>query len=101
MPRDASSGKAVLGVWSAAARRKVRMINPRNNEKSESGPWVQVSRLGNPLFNEVIVPLGQKDYWNALHPAEDKAFLSHVQHPELGKLLPVLYPNVFPNLGVR
>ena len=34
---------------------------------SESGPWVQVSRLGNPLFNEVVVPLGEKDYWNALH----------------------------------
>src|SRR2546430_1820020 len=66
---------------------------------SRHGPWVQVSRLGNPLFNEVIVPLGKKDRWNRLYPAHDKAFLSYVQHPEVAKLLPVLYPNVFTSLA--
>ena len=89
----------MIGVWSAASRRKVRMIDSSNDERSESGPWVQVSRLGNPLFNEVIVPLGEKDKWNTDHPAGDKAFAKHVEHPELAKLLPVLYPNVFPNLA--
>src|SRR5262249_43214 len=61
-------------------------------------PWAQVSRLGNPLFNEVIVPLGQKDEWNKLDPRDDHRFLERVQHPELAKLLPILYPGVFPNL---
>ena len=98
-PRDPTSKTAVLGVWSAASRRKVRMINQANDERAESGPWVQVSRLGNPLFNEVIVPLGHKDRWNGLYPSGDKAFLKYVQHPELAGLLPVLYPNVFPNLA--
>ncbi len=98
-PRGPLSGSAVIGVWSAASRRKVRMTDKANDEQAESGPWVQVSRLGNPLFNEVIVPLGLKDKWNTLHPADDKAFLEFVQHPELAGLLPVLYPNVFPNLA--
>src|SRR5205823_6663085 len=97
-PKNPSSKHAVLGVWSAASRRKVRMIDKNNDEKAESGPWVQVSRLGNPLFNEVVVPLGDKDRWNARHPKGDAAFLKYVQHPELAGLLPVLYPGVFPHL---
>ena len=43
------------------------------HKKLKSGPWTQVSRLGNPLFNEVIVPVGEKDEWNAVDPIEDKA----------------------------
>ena len=99
VPKDPTSAKAVLGVWSAASRRKMRLIDAANDEKAESGPWVQVSRLGNPLFNEVIVPIGKKDKWNATYPVNDKAFASYVLQPELAKLLPVLYPNVFPNLA--
>jgi Domain of unknown function (DUF4331) len=98
-PSDPMSAKAVLGVWGAASRRKTRIIDRGSGELSESGPWVQVSRLGNPLFNEVVVPLGQKDYWNAVPPSQDKKFLKYVKHPELAKLLPVLYPGVFPNLA--
>jgi hypothetical protein len=60
---------------------------------------VQVSRLGNPLFNEVIVPMSDKDRWNALPPSADDEFLKYVLHPELAALLPVLYPGVFPNLA--
>jgi Domain of unknown function (DUF4331) len=99
VPKDPLSGSAVLGVWSAASRRKVRMVEGENDSSSQTGPWTQVSRLGNPLFNEVIVPLGQKDGWNALYPVGDSAFAAHVEHPELAKLLPVLYPGVFPNLA--
>ena len=46
-----------------------RARRPQGRPRSESGPWVQVSRLGNPLFNEVIIPLGKKDDWNREHPA--------------------------------
>jgi Domain of unknown function (DUF4331) len=55
-PKGVLDSGAVLGVWSAASRRKVRMIDAAKDEKPQSGPWVQVSRLGNPLFNEVLVP---------------------------------------------
>jgi hypothetical protein len=96
-PSDVMSSKAVLGIWSAASRRKLQMSE--GAKTMGSGPWVQVSRLGNPLFNEVIVPLGKKDLWNSQQPSVDAAYLNNVQHPELGGLLPVLYPNVFPNLA--
>jgi hypothetical protein len=99
----AGDPKAVLGIWTAAYRRQARILNDAaevgNANDVESGPWVQVSRLGNPLFNEVIVPMSKKDLWNSLPPASDNAFLPFVQHPELAKLLPVLYPGVFPNLA--
>ncbi len=96
IPKNVMSKKAVLGVWGSASRRKVRITG--EGEQSESGPWVQVSRLGNPLFNEVLIPMAEKDFWNATQPFEEKKFLSHVEHPELAKLLPVLYPGVFPHL---
>ena len=63
------------------------------------GPWEQVSRLGNPLFNEVITPMAHKDAWNARRPKGDAAFAKYVNHPELARLLPVLYPGVFPHLA--
>jgi hypothetical protein len=98
-PTDPSKPGAVIGVWATASRRKGRVYDTARGKYSDSGPWVQVSRLGNPLFNEVIVPLGDKDKWNAVDPAEDKAFAKYVEHPELAKLLPVLYPGVFPHLA--
>jgi len=58
-----------------------------------------VSRLGNPLVNEVLIPLGKKDLWNSLPPADDKQFAGFVAQPGLAALLPVLYPGVFPNLA--
>jgi hypothetical protein len=99
VPTDVMSASSVLGIWGAASRRKMRVVDAANDEKSESGPWVQVSRLGNPLFNEVLVPLGKKDRWNASQPVNDKDYAAGVAHPELGKLLPVLYPGVFPKLA--
>jgi hypothetical protein len=99
VPSDATSKQAVIGVWSSASRRRVRIISGSGDASPEAGPWVQVSRLGNPLFNEVIVPLGRKDEWNAQYPVNDEQFRGYVEHPELAKLIPVLYPGVFPNLA--
>ena len=96
-PSDPSSPNAVLGVWGGASRRKVQVRD--GHSIKASGPWVQVSRLGNPLFNEVIVPVGDKDRWNALDPSDDKSFEEYVNQPELARLLPVLYPGAFPNLA--
>src|SRR6185437_8893129 len=97
VPTDVMSQKAVIGVWAAAKRRRAVVREP--GFAFEAGPWVQVSRLGNPLFNEVIVAMGDKDRWNAVPASEDKLFLHYVQHPELAGLLPVLYPGAFPNLA--
>jgi Domain of unknown function (DUF4331) len=96
VPKNVMSKKSVLGVWGSASRRKVRIAG--EGEQSESGPWVQVSRLGNPLVNEALIPMAEKDFWNATQPFEESKFLSHIEHPELAKLLPVLYPGVFPHL---
>jgi hypothetical protein len=91
---------AVIGVWTSASRRQVQVRNgAKANDDVVVGPQVQVSRLGNPLFNEVIVPMAQKDLWNSLPPSEDKRFAAFVEQPELGALLPVLYPGLFDNLA--
>ena len=96
-PTNPSEARAVIGVWGAASRRKVRILQGENVDV-ESGPWIQVSRLGNPLFNEVIVPMGSKDVWNSLPPSADSRFLKYVENPEVAKLLPILYPTAFNNL---
>jgi hypothetical protein len=98
-PSDPAAAKSVLGIWGGASRRKVQVRDESGNGTKGAGPWVQVSRLGNPLFNEVIVPVGEKDRWNAVDPIDDTGFEQYVNQPELAKLLPVLYPGVFPNLA--
>jgi hypothetical protein len=89
---------AVIGVWTTASRQQVTVWDGWRGENVNSGPFRQVSRLGNPLVNEVLIPLGSKDLWNTLPPKDDKRFASYVAHPELAGLLPALYPGVFPNL---
>ena len=98
VPTNIMSPGSVLGIWATASRRAVRLTHGAKSEHAESGPWVQVSRLANPLVNEVLIPMSLKDAWNASQPVEEKEFLSYVQHPELAKLLPGLYPKVFPHL---
>jgi hypothetical protein len=98
-PASASSASSVIGVWTTASRQKARVLQASEGTDIESGPWVQVSRLGNPLVNEVIVPMSKKDYWNAQPPKDDKQFAAAVANPELAGLLPTLYPGVFPNLA--
>jgi hypothetical protein len=93
------NGHPTIGVWTTASRQQVRLWDVDNGENVNTGPFRQVSRLGNPLFNEVIVPLGKKDLWNSLPPGDDKLFAGYVTQPELAALLPVLYPGVFPNLA--
>jgi Domain of unknown function (DUF4331) len=92
------SGHPTIGVWTTASRQRVTIWDADNGETVNSGPWRQVSRLGNPLINEVVIPLGRKDQWNSLPPADDKQFAGFVTQPGLATLLPVLYPGVFPNL---
>ena len=80
-----------------APRRSV--VGDSSGPDLDIGPPIQVSRLGNPLVNEVVIPLAAKDYWNTQPPSADAQFASRYAHPELAGLLPVLYPGVFPNLA--
>jgi Domain of unknown function (DUF4331) len=90
---------SVIGVWATASRQRVRLWDADHGENVNSGPFRQVSRLGNPLVNEVVIPLGHKDQWNSLPPSDDKRFVSFFAQPEVSALLPALYPGVFPNLA--
>ncbi|MBO0831157.1 MAG: DUF4331 domain-containing protein, partial [Actinobacteria bacterium] len=97
-PHGVNDPAAVIGVWTSASRQAVRLLESNGNVLN-TGPFQQVSRLANPLFNEVLIPLGLKDQWNSLPPSDDKLFANNVAHPELASLLPALYPGVFPNLA--
>ena len=90
---------SVIGVWTTASRQRASIWDADTSTNVMSGPFHQVSRLANPLVNEVLIPLGQKDYWNTQPPHHDKAFANRVTQPELARLLPALYPGVFPNLA--
>ncbi len=89
------SGHPTIGVWTTASRQKARIYDADRGEYVTTGPFVQVSRLGNPLVNEVLIPMGQKDLWNSLPPADDKRFAQYVTQPALAGLLNTLYPNSF------
>jgi len=82
----------IIGVWASASRQALRTINT-NGTQSHSGNYVQVSRLGMPLTNEVITPIGDKDLWNAGDPfsvalpaagTPEARFADHLMNPELG-----------------
>ncbi len=83
--------KPVIGIYAAASRQSVRVLRSNGTVKN-SGAWVQVSRLGNPLINEVIIPLGMKDYWNSQKPSRDSQFQQYYETPELAGLVNFLYP---------
>ena len=70
------------------------MTKEGRDDDTDAGPYIQISRLGNPLVNEVLIPMATKDFWNRQQPAQDSQFASHYTNPELAQLLPALYtPN--------
>ena len=87
-PKDTTN--AVIGIWTSALRQRTTVQRDGGGNQT-SGEWVQVSRLGMPLVNEVVVPVGTKDYFNNSMPADDAQFLGAVVNPELARLLNGLY----------
>ena len=76
-------GNYVIGVWASSSRQQIRTLS--NGSESYSGSWVQVSRVGMPLTNEAVIPIGAKDRWNARTPYnEDPAMQAYFCNPELG-----------------
>ncbi len=96
-----SASTGTIGVWTTASRQQVRIYEGGQNAGTiqNSGPYMQVSRLGNPLFNEVLIPMATKDFWNSQYPSKDSQFAGYVSAPQLSTLLPSLFPGVFPNLA--
>ena len=97
-PTDSKDPKAVIGVWTTASRQSTSVLNT-NATQTNSGDWIQVSRLGAPLVNEVVVPLAAKDLFNSSKPENDAQFANGVADPEVGKLLKGLYNIAVPPQG--
>jgi uncharacterized protein DUF4331 len=91
-PTDPADPNAIVSMWSSTWRYKTTTLSTTGASPTVSGGWVQVSRLANPLVNEVIVPLGDKDKFNATYPHDDLAnFGSYVLNSELAGILHALF----------
>ena len=87
-----SAGESVIGGWTTGSLRQARLYNGKpgsgnNDSTKQGGAWVQVSRLGNPLVNELVIGLPDKDKFNASSPKDDGQFLTYVSNPTLPALL--------------
>jgi hypothetical protein len=70
-PDNILDGDFVIGVWASANRQAIQTLQSGGEAPSNDGDWVQVSRLGMPLTNEAVIPIGQKDFWNRLTPYDE------------------------------
>ncbi len=101
-----AANKDVIGGWTSASVRQARVIDPSptfNGPSVEGGAWAQVSRLGMPLVNELVIGLPQKDLFNSSEPKDDAQFATYVTNPTLPEIIETLYgaanapaPNAFP-----
>lgn len=90
----ATSARPVLGGWTTASVRQARVINPDatyDKPAKEGGAWTQVSRLGMPLTNEVVIGIADKDKWNSSEPSKDTQFLDYVTNPTLPQVLQAIF----------
>jgi hypothetical protein len=86
-----NGGNHTIGVWAATDRMKITVRNGK-----AKADWIQVSRLGNPLVNEVLIPTQLKDFWNSQPPSKDSQFEKYYTNPVLATLLEKLYPQFGP-----
>jgi hypothetical protein len=97
VPIEALHAKnGTIGVWGSVDRQKV---TTRGAMTRHSGGWVQVNRLGNPLVNEVIIPTGLKDRWNAVQPWNESEFKKYYTDPILAAVINKLYKLGAPETG--
>jgi Domain of unknown function (DUF4331) len=93
---DLNARNTTIGVWASVDRRKV---TTRGAATRNSGGWVQVNRLGNPLVNEVIIPTGLKDVWNAQQPWNESRYRRYYESPILAAVINQLYKLGVPETG--
>lgn len=107
VPRSLLGGgdaDGIIGIWTTASLPKNRTLvsDPGYYSPSQGSMELQqVSRLGMPLVNEVVIGLKDKNLFNASEPANDAVFLEYVTHPTLPELIQALFPVVAPNLFPR
>jgi hypothetical protein len=87
---DVDTANHVVGIWSSTDRQVTR-VTKWKGQKVVSNPWQQVSRLGNPLVNEVIIPTTLKDEWNRLGPSQESRFAQYYRKPILAAVINQLY----------
>ncbi|MBU0801719.1 MAG: DUF4331 domain-containing protein [Alphaproteobacteria bacterium] len=88
------SGNGVIGTWTTASLPQARILNPQasfNKTEVNGGALTQVSRLGNPLVNELVIGLKDKDRFSSAEPKNDGQFADYVTHPSLPELLNILF----------
>jgi len=95
VPKVVNAKGSVIGTYASSSRQRVRVLSARGRAARNLGQNVQVSRLGLPLVNELLIPVGKRDRWNALDPKDDAQFFGNILDPEPTRLLPVVYPSVF------
>ncbi len=91
VPTDPTAPDAVIGIWSTASRQTTNVLYNTQKNGEKNGKWVQISRLGNPLVNEVIIPLKLKDAFNGLAPKNDAIAAPFVLDPQLATLLKAVF----------
>lgn len=100
VPSGPTASDAVIGVWSTSSRQKISVLRSSAFENSEDpltvGPYQQVSRLGSPLVNELVIPLKLKDSFNRSTPAGDSQFAQFVTNPQLAQLLSAVFSITVP-----
>jgi|TARA_R110002126_G_scaffold72958_13_gene182145 hypothetical protein len=87
-------GNGVVGSWTTASLPQARILNPDASFESpevNGGAMTQVSRLGSPLVNELVIGIGDKDTFSSAHPSDDGQFADYVTHPALPELLNILF----------
>lgn len=88
------AGNGTIGTWTTASLPQARILNPNasfNKTEVNGGAWTQVSRLGNPLVNELVIGLKDKDKFSTSEPKDDGQFADYVTHPSLPELLNILF----------
>jgi hypothetical protein len=84
MAANILDGDYTIGVWASASRPQITTLDPAGGAPTTSGNWIQVSRLGMPLTNEAVIPVGDKDKWNRTNPyTGDGAYADYFKNPEL------------------
>lgn len=92
-PTANPASNPIIGVWTDTSRERVSVLGA-NGGTYEFGGRVKVSRLGNPLVNEVVIPLAKKDAFNASYPDDDLQFLDFVLNSDLAEKLNAVYAGV-------
>jgi len=94
----------IIGAWTTASKRQVQILDPTPNYDNpvlERGAWTQVSRLGMPLVNELVIGLPDKNLFNASEPKDDGQFIDYVTNPTFPAILEVLFGVTAPTVSGR